>query len=52
MYQNGEGADKNVDKAFFWYKSAAAQNDFMAFYYLGTFYEEGISVKKDEKLHY
>ncbi|WP_151819469.1 TetR family transcriptional regulator [Acinetobacter seifertii] len=50
MYQNGEGADKNVDKAFFWYKSAAAQNDFMAFYYLGTFYEEGISVKKDEKL--
>ena len=47
-YRKGEGVDKDLKKAAFWYRKAADQGDKEGQYYLGCCYEEGIGVEKDD----
>ncbi|GBC20487.2 kinase-like domain-containing protein [Rhizophagus irregularis DAOM 181602=DAOM 197198] len=47
-YTNGIGIEKNLEKAFYWYKKAAENGDKEAQFNLWVCYKEGIGVKKDE----
>ncbi|CAB5179834.1 unnamed protein product [Rhizophagus irregularis] len=47
-YENGEGTEKNLEKAFHLYQKAAENGDKEAQFNLGVCYEEGIGIEKDE----
>ncbi|PKC60436.1 kinase-like protein [Rhizophagus irregularis] len=47
-YTNGIGIEKNLEKAFYWYKKAAENGDKEAQFNLWVCYKEGIGVEKDE----
>lgn len=49
MYQKGDGVEKDMQKALFWYEKAAEANLAIAQYNLGMLYFEGTVVPKDEK---
>ncbi|CAB4417621.1 unnamed protein product [Rhizophagus irregularis] len=46
--EKGEGTEKNLEKAFYWYQKAAENGDKEAQFNLGVCYEEGIGIEKDE----
>ena len=46
-YYNGEGVDKDLKKAVFWYQKAAEQDYAPAQYNLGYCYQEGEGIEKD-----
>lgn len=48
-YLNGQGVDKDYDKAFFWLEKAAAKNHANALYNLGYMYLYGIGCERDYK---
>lgn len=48
-YLNGDGVEKNVDKAYELLKKASAKEDIIAHNNLGYFYEKGFGAAKDEK---
>ncbi|GBC52516.2 kinase-like domain-containing protein [Rhizophagus irregularis DAOM 181602=DAOM 197198] len=47
-YKIGEGTEKNLEKAFYWYQKAAENGDKEAQFNLGVCYEERIGIEKDE----
>ena len=47
MYHNGEGGDKDIEKAIFYYKKASDQGYNLALRELSIIYSRGIGVKKD-----
>jgi len=49
MYEKGEGADVDYQKARSWYEKAAAQHAVKAYVNLGRLYEYGFGVKKDKQ---
>jgi hypothetical protein len=52
MYEKGKGTDKNLSKAFEWYKKAAEQGDVKAAYRVGVAYLKGKGVNKNsDKAH-
>lgn len=48
MYQKGDGVEKDMQKALFWYEKASDANLAIAQYNLGMIYFEGAVVPKDE----
>lgn len=48
MYQKGDGVEKDMQKALFWYEKASEANLPIAQYNLGMIYFEGAIVPKDE----
>jgi TPR repeat protein len=40
-YENGEGAEKNLENAFYWYQKAAENDNIVAMYNLAICYENG-----------
>jgi len=46
-YQNGEGTEKNLEKAFYWYQKAAKNGFIHAQYNLGCLYKRGEGIKKN-----
>lgn len=48
-YETGYGIEKDISKAFAWYKKAADEGDGRACYKVGLFYENGVSVKADRE---
>jgi excinuclease UvrABC ATPase subunit len=52
-YENGEGTEKNLKKAFYWYQKAAENGDEEAMFNLALFYENGKETEKNlEKAFY
>ena len=49
MYRNGEGVERDENKAVKWYRKAAEQGDGNAQYNLGLMYEMGRGIYRDEK---
>ena len=47
LYENGEGVEKDYDKAFEWYATAAEMGNADAMYSLGHMYEQGLGTKQD-----
>ncbi|PKK57069.1 hypothetical protein RhiirC2_798720 [Rhizophagus irregularis] len=47
-YENGNGTEKNLEKAFYWYTKVAENGDKEAQSNLGVYYEKGIGIEKDE----
>jgi len=47
MYKYGHGVKANYYKAFKWYSKAAEQNNPVAWYNIGYFYERGYAVQKN-----
>ncbi|GBC53011.2 kinase-like domain-containing protein [Rhizophagus irregularis DAOM 181602=DAOM 197198] len=47
-YKNGNGTEKNLEKAFYWLQKVAENGDKEAQFNLGVCYEEGIGIEKDE----
>jgi len=48
-YDNGDGVEKDPEKAVYWYTKAAEQGDAKAQFYLGVCYYNGEGVEKDLK---
>lgn len=48
-YEEGRGTQKNIKKAFQWYRKAASQQHAAAQYKLGVMYENGMGVEADIK---
>ena len=46
-YYDGKGTEKDLNKAFFWYRKAAYQNLAEAQYFLGMCYYSGEGVEQD-----
>lgn len=46
-YEQGIGTSSDINKAIFWYKKAANQNNTLAQVNLGCLYEKGIHVERD-----
>src|SRR5256885_1148220 len=52
-YKNGEGTEKNLEKAFYWYQKAAENGDEYAMNNLAMHYENGEGTEKNlEKAFY
>ncbi|CAB5361075.1 unnamed protein product [Rhizophagus irregularis] len=52
-YENGEGTEKNLEKAFYWYRKAAENGDEIAMFNLVKCYNNGEGTKKNlEKAFY
>src|SRR5688572_27581080 len=52
-YRNGEGTEKNLEKAFYWYQKAAENGNIKAQYNLALSYENGEGTEKNlEKAFY
>lgn len=49
MYHRGDGVEKDIQKALFWYEKASEANLAIAQYNLGMLYFEGSVVPKDEQ---
>ncbi len=53
LYEDGEGTEKNLEKAFYWYQKAAENGDSMAQYHLALSYYKGEGIEKNlEKAFY
>ena len=53
LYINGEGIERNLEKALYWYQKAAENGDIDAQNNLATLYEDGNGIKKNlEKAFY
>src|SRR5437763_561994 len=53
LYNNGEGTEKNLEKAFYWFQRAAENGNTDAMNSLATFYENGKGTEKNlEKAFY
>src|ERR1700752_910776 len=51
--QNGEGTEKNLEKAFYWYQKAAENGDIDAQYNLALLYKNGEGTEENlEKAFY
>lgn len=48
-YYSGDGIQKDLKKAIFWYKKAAQHNYPPSFFHLGEIYLKGVVVKKSKK---
>lgn len=46
-YYHGEGIEKDLEKALFWYQKSAEQNNATAQFFLAFMYYEGRGVSKD-----
>lgn len=52
MYMNGEGTEKNLDRALSWAQKSAAQADAQGFELMGYMYGAGVAVDRDlEEAH-
>ncbi|EXX50137.1 hypothetical protein RirG_273700 [Rhizophagus irregularis DAOM 197198w] len=49
FYENGEGIEKNLEKAFHWYQKAAENGNENAMNNLAICYESGEGIEKDLK---
>ena len=49
LYTNGEGTEKNLEKAFYWYQKAAENGFEVAMYNLALYYENGKGTEKNLK---
>lgn len=49
-YNEGKGVEKDLSKAFYWYKKAADQGYALGQFNLGTLYDNGRGVEKDYKM--
>jgi len=49
MYENGQGVERDLNKAFEWYTKSAEQGDEYAQYNLGVIYKNGQGVESDNK---
>jgi len=49
LYYHGDGVEKNLEEALFWFHKAAEQDDTEAQYNLGFMYGRGEGVKKDQE---
>jgi len=47
LYRNGHGINKDLDKSFYWFKSAARKHHIKAQYELGLLYRDGHGTGKD-----
>lgn len=50
MYENGEGVEKDIVQAIYWYRKAADLDDDIAQFYLGYIYYQGTAVVRDYPL--
>ncbi len=47
FYENGDGIEKNLEKAFYWYQKAAENGCGLAMLMLAKFYENGDDIEKN-----
>src|ERR1043165_8604559 len=47
LYEKGEGTEKDLEKAFYWYQKAAENGNLNAKYNLGYLYENGEGIERN-----
>ena len=52
IYSNGEGVDKDLKEAIYWFKKSASLNNVLAEYKLGYMYDNGLGIQKDYEKAY
>ena len=52
IYSNGEGVEKDLKEAIYWFKKSASLKNVLAEYKLGYIYDNGLGVQKDSKKAY